>query len=217
MISTNIEFSWDLNESILSWEFLGWEINYTFIFDALIWENMADTVCSIVDAICGRESWSQRIWNLAEILNQSILYLQYLGREINYELIFHVVKVRPTLLVQLWMQYAAEDHNLNEFGIQPRFCISQYFIYNTSAEKSIMNSYFMWWKCDQHCLFNCGCNMRLRIIISMNLESGRDSESVNTLFTIPQPRNQLWTHISCGKSAADTVCSIVDAICSRGS
>jgi len=60
-ISTNIEFSWDLNESILSWEFLGQEINYTFIFDALIWENTADTICSIVDAICGWESWSQQI------------------------------------------------------------------------------------------------------------------------------------------------------------
>jgi len=61
----------------------------------------------------------------------------------DYELIFHAVKVRPTLFVKLWMQYAAEDHDLNEFGIRPRFWISQYFIYNTSAEKSIMNSYFM--------------------------------------------------------------------------
>jgi len=83
-------------------------------------KSATDTVCSIVDAICGRGSWSQRIWNPAEILNQSILYLQYLGREINYELIFHAVKVRPTLFVQLWMQYAAEGHDLNKFRIQPR-------------------------------------------------------------------------------------------------
>jgi len=106
-------------------------------------KSATDTVCSIVDAICGRGSWSQQIWNLGKILNQSILYLQYLGREINYELIFHAVKVQPTLFVKLWMQYAAEDHNLNEFGIRPRFWISQYFIYNSSAEKSIMNSYLM--------------------------------------------------------------------------
>jgi len=59
------------------------------------------------------------------------------------KLIFNAVKVRPTLFVQLWMQYAAEDHDLNEFGIRPRFWISQYFIYNTLAEKSIMNSYLM--------------------------------------------------------------------------
>jgi len=132
MISTNLESGWDSKS-----------VNILFIIPQprnQLWihiscsKSVADTVCWIVDAICSRGSWSQQIWNLAEILNQSIFYLQFLSWEIKYEFIFHVVKVWLTLFVELWMQYVAEDHDCNEFGIRPRFCISRYFIYNFSAE-----------------------------------------------------------------------------------
>jgi len=62
--------------------------------------------------------------------------------------------------------------------------------------------------------------MRPRIMISTNLGSGQDFKSVNALFTIPQPRNLLYIHIShfqLKKKVVDTVYQILNVICGRGS